>query len=1852
MSDHSTSLRDGSDSFFDEPEDELIVQSGFSSHHDEESDFIEEDDGSAYHNEEEEYYSDEYQENNEDDSGLYEDDGEYNDDEYADEADGPQYSDEHVDPSDEEYDDGGSYSATDEDASQRTSQPNSSEKSYRDDPYGDEEEGAGHSPEHSPILEHPVYHSPGFPQSQDDGRGLRGEHYVSSDDGGASYEDIVLYGDGSKGEGSGSYDDDHHSNGQDYHKYEEEEAGPLHDEEEAYGSEVDSYKSGGKDDDPSYRSNDDEQYDAHDASDSATYNNDGDHPEYGLDERYTDENGAYADDEAVDEGSQQSYHSQFEEGDDASYASGDEPIEYGPPDDEDYHHQDADDASQNGDYPIDIQDGFQSSYDSQFDAAENEEYRNDYNDGSQQSYDSQFAEEGENVDYPIEADNGSQQSYDSQIDEEHDEFRNDATQKSCDSQFTEEEITDDSQKSYDSQREGGDGSYASGRENAPYAEHAPFKADDNYPDHVKEPYLNPASPNTEDAANIEYAFKKEIEPQDDLDSSSVHSVDASIDVDYEELPRGVDEELDVASYLSLRSDFLKDSGRSSSQGSVTNANAFPNLAVESDYSGYSNKQTILQSNQNARTRSKEAKSLQNSVPTKTTPNPVDLQISSNSLSNLSNSNENEFAIKGDTAFVVNNTNRGVGMEPRFFFSTHRNVSNEFSVDDLSLGTQMYSEHVEEGLVRENELANPEKTNSYYQPDLSRDISLLLKASNHSQAQTELHGSNGSQTKFDLNSSNHASAKFTPTEDSLGKRYSFVGSDFGSSFSETEDDGIHLDLSSSTKESNEMKSLKEEELIKVLEDEDKEYSVVRALAKEITTNHPVRSASVSPSLPSDSSDNNKTKGDAARSEPGYKLRAYDTLISPQQKQKLVGVGLSRKDSVDSYPISLGNDEKSFKSNTTNDEQSNGEDSRRATQSDGNGSDYSESPEQRDQGKYWTAVPDEAYQEARTRASAPNLGVFQHIPPSKFRHRMPATSTPATTASSPKTSNNWKEAHRKTATGHPPTTMATPEDHDIQDLEAGISKTDEREQSARKGAIRKKRPRWMYGIAGAFLLFIFMLMIVLLRKKNDNSQDVALSPTRSPSIPTAPVASTEVAPSIPPSTDTSNSQLIPFILQETLSGEGGFGASVAISGGMIVIGAPEAATVQSFHQINSNTSEWTESSNVTGMEWNSQFGQSIDLETNRLLVGAPLLYAPDGSTNSVGGVYAFIFDTVILSWQQIGATLQGKSDVSGEEFGAAVATSNAFRVVVGAPKNSRNNAQAGRVYTYEYQASFLSWVSSEVFPLVGEKAGDQFGASVDISQDGNHFIAGAPGTNGPGYARLYYWLDTKWQLLEVLRGQDSNEAFGSSVLVLSMNGDYVAVGGPGFANRAGRIAVYHVDPSNGRYSPVGPDIVGGTPGDSIGYAGSALSGGVGPNGPVVVLATQHGRIQRYDYNPNVNQWEQRYDEVSFPPSDHVSIDFAMGESFDTLVLGLIGEGTNQTLIYQMETQGAAVAPNMTMTGAPSDAPVGSITFAPIPPPTTNIFNTPAPVTTSVPTVPSVVVPASFSPSRSPLTTTLPPVTASPVEMTMSPTTSVVSPPVNTDSLWTVSGGPFASSGSNGTVVALSDTRMLLASGGVVQTFTKQTVSGVLTVWEDSRVADVVQSAVSEFGQAIAITRSSSSGAEMMVVGAPGALVMSTQLASGAVYCYYLDSTANAWTQQGSTLPLSSDGALAGERFGNTVAVSDSTRVAVGAPHHTSEGLTNRGRVYVYEYDASLTDWTLTDQIMGMAAEEQFGSDVDISASFLIVGAPGSGSNQTGAATIYQSSNVNWFVVTTITGDEAHEAMGSAVSMLSPDGDVVAI
>ena len=140
---------------------------------------------------------------------------------------------------------------------------------------------------------------------------------------------------------------------------------------------------------------------------------------------------------------------------------------------------------------------------------------------------------------------------------------------------------------------------------------------------------------------------------------------------------------------------------------------------------------------------------------------------------------------------------------------------------------------------------------------------------------------------------------------------------------------------------------------------------------------------------------------------------------------------------------------------------------------------------------------------------------------------------------------------------------------------------------------------------------------------------------------------------------------------------------------------------------------------------------------------------------------------------------------------------------------------------------------------------------------------------------------------------------------------------------------------------------------------------------------------------------------------------------------------------------------------------------------------------------------------------------------------------------------------------------------------------------------------------------------------------------------------WVQLGDDI----DGEAANDRFGTSVELSaDGTIVAIGARDNNSTG-----HVRVLQFQSG--NWIqIGDDIDGEAINERFGSSLDLSANgtILAVGAPfnGAAGSETGRVKIYQNQSGSWTQIdNSIDGEAMEDRSGSSVS-LSADGSIVAI
>lgn len=284
---------------------------------------------------------------------------------------------------------------------------------------------------------------------------------------------------------------------------------------------------------------------------------------------------------------------------------------------------------------------------------------------------------------------------------------------------------------------------------------------------------------------------------------------------------------------------------------------------------------------------------------------------------------------------------------------------------------------------------------------------------------------------------------------------------------------------------------------------------------------------------------------------------------------------------------------------------------------------------------------------------------------------------------------------------------------------------------------------------------------------------------------------------------------------------FGASVALSGDIALIGAPGDIDHTPFQGTGNayifvrRGRVWSQQAKLDSGDGASrdQFGYSVALDGQTALVGAP------GANNAAGSAYVFVRDS--QSWVRQ-KKLPDDEGLPGDQFGHSVALSgntaligapgyeiayvfvrdstlwllqdtlfdgigfaNAFgwsvalsgdTALVGAP--SANNA-AGSAYVFVRNSVTSSWHPQDTLSASNGLGGDYFGYSVAVS--GDTAVIGAPfadtrAGNDAGSAYVFRRADTAWiEQLTVDPGVDSSagDYFGLSV---DLDGETVLAGSP--------------------------------------------------------------------------------------------------------------------------------------------------------------------------------------------------------------------------------------------------------------------------------------------------------------------------------------------------------------------------------------------------------------------------------------------------------------------------------------------
>jgi len=200
---------------------------------------------------------------------------------------------------------------------------------------------------------------------------------------------------------------------------------------------------------------------------------------------------------------------------------------------------------------------------------------------------------------------------------------------------------------------------------------------------------------------------------------------------------------------------------------------------------------------------------------------------------------------------------------------------------------------------------------------------------------------------------------------------------------------------------------------------------------------------------------------------------------------------------------------------------------------------------------------------------------------------------------------------------------------------------------------------------------------------------------------------------------------------------FGRSVSISGNNVLVGANDDDTngvdVGQAYLFDATTGALLLTFDDPTVTTQDFFGQSVSIDGNKVLVGAP-----GDDTNGVGVGQAHLFDATTGA---LLLTFDDPTVTAGDVFGVSVSI-DGNNVLVGAPFDDTNGVDVGQAHLFDATTGALLQTFDD--PTV--TTGDDFGFSVAIS--GNKVLVGAPGddTNGVNVGQAYLFNAITGALLQ--------------------------------------------------------------------------------------------------------------------------------------------------------------------------------------------------------------------------------------------------------------------------------------------------------------------------------------------------------------------------------------------------------------------------------------------------------------------------------------------------------------------------
>jgi hypothetical protein len=241
----------------------------------------------------------------------------------------------------------------------------------------------------------------------------------------------------------------------------------------------------------------------------------------------------------------------------------------------------------------------------------------------------------------------------------------------------------------------------------------------------------------------------------------------------------------------------------------------------------------------------------------------------------------------------------------------------------------------------------------------------------------------------------------------------------------------------------------------------------------------------------------------------------------------------------------------------------------------------------------------------------------------------------------------------------------------------------------------------------------------------------------------------------------------------------GTRIAIGENLFDEVATDVGRVRVFDNV---SGVWTLAGAIVGEAAGDQFGQSVCLDAsgNILAVGASF---KDGIGADAGNAY--VFDISGAIWNEIGDI--GGDAAGDDQFGWDVSLNAAgSRLAVSAP-----NAGTPYVKVYEF-AGGTTWDllggATDIVGVSGENTGRY---SLDLNAAGDVVAVGGEGFTGGGRARVFEYNGTNWNLIAAqVLSEAAGDLWGYSIAISDDGSVFAAsaVANDGAATNAGHVRVY--------------------------------------------------------------------------------------------------------------------------------------------------------------------------------------------------------------------------------------------------------------------------------------------------------------------------------------------------------------------------------------------------------------------------------------------------------------------------------